>query len=128
MFFSVFNSSKRRDLGIHEVFLNIMTSHCYRGMVFLQKLISYFLWFLLLFKGIFVPVFMGDIDEKLDSSVMPVRFSYIAGKQKFLSESVRNFFSLWSCRISHRLLNMIPFLFILTIWGTFSLKLVTLFS
>jgi len=94
MFFSVFNSSKRRDLGIREVFLNIMTSHCYRGMVFLQKLISYFLWFLLLFKGIFVPVFRGDIDEKLDSSVMTVRFSYIAGKQKFLLESVRNFFSL----------------------------------
>ena len=73
-------------------------------------------------------MFMGDIDEKLDSSMMPVWFSYIAGKQKFLSESVRNFFSLWSCHISHHLLSMALFSFILAIWGTFSLKLVTLFS
>lgn len=48
--FSAFNSSKLRDMGRCEIFLNIMTSHCYRGMVFLQKWISDLLLFPLFLK------------------------------------------------------------------------------
>ena len=45
-------------MGRCEIFLNIMTSHCYRGMVFLQKWISDLLLFLLFIYLFFINLFI----------------------------------------------------------------------